>query len=222
MTLINGRVVGINQREFSLRTGSDEESHGGGRLYEVDPAAVAHFKAVLAAQPPRKPQAISSQRQKQTGRLDADLQRKVNELAARARAKALAEIIETVETEEFDVTKNEVVELTETAVREAHGRFTKGESVKALAAEMGVPWQSLRAQFRRHGLAEGRQGAAKSAKTATTTVQTATAVALTTDEPVGSLQDQLAALQQVLTIAEAKSVAVNGRVKIELSAEVNF
>ena len=38
MTLINGRVVGINQREFSLRTGSDEESHGGGRLYEVDPA----------------------------------------------------------------------------------------------------------------------------------------------------------------------------------------
>ncbi|MBK7916475.1 MAG: hypothetical protein IPJ94_09475 [Chloroflexi bacterium] len=51
MTLINGRVVGINQREFSLRTGSDEESHGGGRLYAVDPAAVAHLKAVLAAQP---------------------------------------------------------------------------------------------------------------------------------------------------------------------------
>ncbi|MBK7916476.1 MAG: hypothetical protein IPJ94_09480 [Chloroflexi bacterium] len=47
-------------------------------------------------------------------------------------------------------------------MREAHGRFTKGESVKALAAEMGVPWQSLMAQFRRYGLAEGRQGAAKS------------------------------------------------------------
>ncbi len=229
MTLINGRVVGINQREFSLRTGSDEESHGGGRLYEVDPAAVAHFKAVLAAQPPRKPQAISSQRQKQAGRLDADLQRKVNELAARARAKALAEIIETVETKEFDVTKNEVVELTETAVREAHGRFTKGESVKALAAEMGVPWQSLRAQFRRYGLAEGRQGAGKSqpvgagakVETAVVPVQ-ATAVAATSTTPPADLREQLGVIQELLGLAEAQSVTLRGKICVDLHAEVAF
>ncbi len=235
MTLINGRVVGINQREFSLRTGSDEESHGGGRLYEVDPAAVAHFKAVLAAQPPRKPQAISSQRQKQTGRLDADLQRKVNELAARARAKALAEIIETVEivetveTKEFDVAKNEVVELTETAVREAHGRFTKGESVKALAAEMGVPWQSLRAQFRRYGLAEGRLGAGKSqpvgagakVETAVVPVQ-ATAVAATSPTPPADLREQLGVIQELLGLAEAQSVTLRGKISVDLHAEVAF
>lgn len=232
MTLINGRVVGINQREFSLRTGSDEESHGGGRLYEVDPAAVAHFKAVLAAQPPRKPQAVSSQRQKQTGRLDADLQRKVNELAARARAKALAEIIETVETvetKEFDVAEQEKPELTETAVREAHGRFTKGESVKALAAEMGVPWQSLRAQFRRYGLAEGRQGAGKSqpvgatAKVATAVVPVqATAVAATSPTPPADLREQLGVIQELLGLAEAQSVTLRGKICVELHAEVAF
>ncbi|MBK7914660.1 MAG: hypothetical protein IPJ94_00050 [Chloroflexi bacterium] len=229
MTLINGRVVGINQREFSLRTGSDEESHGGGRLYEVDPAAVAHLKAVLASQPPRKPQAISSQRQKQAGRLDADLQRKVNELAARARAKALAETVETVETKEFDVTKNEVVELTETAVREAHGRFTKGESVKALAAEMGVPWQSLRAQFRRYGLAEGRLGAGKSQPVgATAKVETAvvpvqeTAVAVTSPTPPADLREQLGVIQELLSLAEAQSVTLRGKICVELHAEVAF
>lgn len=51
-----------------------------------------------------------------------------------------------------------------------------------------------------------------------------TAVILANNEPslVGGLQEQLASLQQMLAMAEAKSVVVNGRVKIELSAEVVF
>ena len=325
MTLINGRVVGINQREFSLRTGSDEESHGGGMIYEVDPAAVAHFKAVLASQPPRKPQAISSQRQKQSGRLDADLQRKVNELAARARAKALAaaETIETVETKEFDMAEQEkpelaeagkiypddiilaaeqmmakspkarrwgdvldervvavwrqwlddgigydaiaqnnglcpisestvrrlvaqyptartsapvpypvatavAIELTETAVREAHGRFTRGESVKVLAVELGVPWQTLQGQFRRYGLA-GRQEAGKSkpvraagqVETAVVPVQE-TAVAATSPTPPTDLREQLGVIQELLGLAEAQSVTLRGKISVDLHAEVAF
>ncbi len=233
MTLINGRVVGINQREFSLRTGSDEESHGGGKLYEVDPAAVAHFKAVLASQPPRKPQAVSSQRQKQSGRLDADLQRKVNELAERARARAAAQA-ETVETKELDVAEQEKPELTETAVREAHGRFSQGESVKALAAELGVSWQSLRAQFRRYGLSAGRQEARKSKpvraaaklETAVVPVQetavAATAVAATSPTPPADLREQLGVIQELLSLAEAQSVTLRGKICVDLHAEVAF
>ncbi|MBP6468893.1 MAG: hypothetical protein KBE23_09740 [Chloroflexi bacterium] len=231
MTLINGRVVGINQREFSLRTGSDEESHGGGMIYEVDPAAVAHFKAVLASQPPRKPQAVSSQRQKQSGRLDADLQRKVNELAERARARAAAQA-EVVETKELDVAKPEKLELTETAVREAHGRFTRGESVKALAAELGVSWQSLRAQFRQYGLSAGRQEAGKSqpvrtaAKVETAVVpMQATAVAASTAHgptPPTDLREQLGVIQELLSLAEAQSVTLRGKICVDLHAEVAF
>lgn len=232
MTLINGRVVGINQREFSLRTGSDEESHGGGRLYEVDPAAVAHFKAVLASQPPRKPQAISSQRQKQSGRLDADLQRKVNELAERARARAAQ--AETVETKELDVAKVDVAEqgkpeLTETAVREAHGRFSQGESVKALATELGVSWQSLRAQFRQYGLSAGRQEAGKSQPVRTAAkVETAvvpaqeTAVAANAPVPPTDLREQLGVIQELLSLAEAQSVTLRGKICVDLHAEVAF
>ncbi len=234
MTLINGRVVGINQREFTLRTGGDEESHGGGRLYPVDPAAVAHLKAVLASQPPRKPQAISSQRQKQSGRLDADLQRKVNELAARARAKALAAAENEKDKELIVAEQSTNVELTETAVREAHGRFVKGESVKVLAVELGVPWQSLRAQFRRYGLAEGRQGTAKpkppgaavKVETAVVPVQ-ATAVAATAVAANGhaqptDLREQLGVIQELLGLAEAKQVTLRGKICVDLHAEVAF
>lgn len=227
MTLINGRVVGINQREFSLRTGSDEASHGGGKLYEVDPVAVAHFKAVLASQPPRKPQAISSQRQKQSGRLDADLQRKVNELAARARAKALAaaENEKDKDKELIVAEQSTNVELTETTVREAHGRFVKGESVKALVAELGVPWQTLRGQFRRYGLAEGRQGAEKRQPVrATAKVETAVVPAQATASPTppADLREQLGVIQELLGLAEAKQVTLRGKISVDLHAEVAF
>ncbi len=231
MSLINGRVRGINQQEFDIRTGRDDQDvGGGGKIYEVDPAAVAHFKAVLAAQPPRKPQAISSQRYG-SGRIDPEIRRRANELAARARAQAFAQAAQPdiQEVKELTVTKEETTELTEAAVRLAHARFAQGESVKALAAEMGVPWQTLRAQFRRHGLTEGRQGTAKNkpvmagAKVETAVVPVReTAVAVHAPAPSGDLRTQLVVIQELLNLAEAQSVTLSGKISVDLHAEVAF
>jgi len=226
VSLINGRFVGLNDREFILRTGGDGDA-GGGRIYPVDPAAVAHFKAVLAqqqAEPTRMRRPSPGIRRGGNGRLDADLQRKVNELAERARARAAAHAA----LEELDVAKNEAVELTETAVREAHGRFSQGESVKALATELGVPWQTLRAQFRQYGLPAGRQGARKrqpvraAAKVETAVVPAqATAVAASPTPPT-DLREQLGVIQELLSLAEAQSVTLRGKISVELHAEVAF
>ena len=138
--------------------------------------------------------------------------------------------------------KNEVAELTEVAVREAHGRFTKGESVMALATELGVPWQRLQGQFRRYGLA-GRQEAGKSkpvravAKAATAVVPVretavaetavaATAVAATSPAsgptPPTGLREQLGVIQELLGLAEAQSVTLRGKICVDLHAEVAF
>ena len=73
MSVINGRFVGLNDREFILRTGG--EIQGGGRIHAVDPTAVAHFKAVLAqqqAEPTRPRRPSPGIRRGGNGRLDAD------------------------------------------------------------------------------------------------------------------------------------------------------
>jgi len=229
VSVINGRFVGVNDREFILRTGSGGEDHGGGKIYPVDPAAVAHFKAVLAqqqAEPARQRRPSPGIRRGGNGRLDADLQRKVDELKERARQRAAAA---QAETKELDVTEKQVSELTETAVREAHGRFSQGESVKTLADELGVPWQTLRGQFRRYGLPAGREGARKrqpvraaaKVETAVVPVQ-ATAVAADGPTSPNDLREQLGVIQELLSLAEAQSVTLRGRISVDLHAEVAF
>lgn len=64
---------------------------GGGKIYPVDPAAWEHFKAVMAQQQDRPRQERKPTGIKRNGRLDADLQRKVDELRERARQKAGAQ-----------------------------------------------------------------------------------------------------------------------------------
>ncbi|MCB8988107.1 MAG: hypothetical protein H6661_10210 [Ardenticatenaceae bacterium] len=209
---------------------------GGGKIYPIDPAAVAHFKAVLAQQQvesDRKRRPSPGIRRGGNGRLDADLQRKIDELQVRARQRAAAA---QAETKELDVTEKRVNELTETAVREAHGRFSQGESVKTLADELGVPWQTLRGQFRRYGLPAGREGARKrqpvraaaKVETAVVPVQ-ATAVATNGHaqpddlrEQLAVIQEQLAVIQELLGLAEAKQVTLRGKISVELHAEVAF
>jgi len=229
MSIINGRVVGINQQEFDIRTGRGDQDAGGGKIHEVDPAAVAHFKAVLAAQPPRKPQGISSQRQG-SARVDPDIRRKANELAARARAIAIAQAAQPdQEAKEMNVMDEQVHEFTEPFVRKVHERFSSGESVKALANELGVPWQTLRAQFRRYGLPAGRTDvkkrkpvrAASKAETAVVPVRE-TAVAVHAPASSGELRAQLVVIQELLTLAEAQSVTLSGKISVDLHAEVAF
>jgi len=228
VSVINGRFVGINDREFILRTGGDGDA-GGGKIYPVNPTAVAHFKAVLAqqqAEPTRTRRPSPGIRRGGNGRLSADLQRKVDELKERARQRAAAA---QAEIKELDVTTNEAVELTETAVREAHGRFSQGESVKTLADELGVPWQTLRGQFRRYGLPAGREGARKrqpvraaaKVETAVVPVQ-ATAVAADGPTSPNDLREQLGVIQELLSLAEAQSVTLRGRISVDLHAEVAF
>lgn len=229
MSIINGRVVGINQQEFDIRTGRGDQDAGGGKIYEVDPAAVAHFKAVLAAQPPRKPHGISSQRHG-SARVDPDIRRKANELAARARAIAIAQAAQPdQEAKEMNVMDEQVHEFTEPFVRKVHERFSSGESVKALGNELGVPWQTLRAQFRRYGLPAGRADvkkrkpvrAASKAETAVVPVRE-TAVAVNAPASSGDLRAQLGVIQELLTLAEAQSVTLSGKISVDLHAEVAF
>ena len=54
MTILNGRIVGVDDSEFELRTGGDEEP-AGGKIRTASPEAVARFKAFLAAQPAKPP-----------------------------------------------------------------------------------------------------------------------------------------------------------------------
>ena len=214
---------------------------GGGKIYPVDPAAWEHFKAVMAQQQdrPRQERKPTGIKRGGNGRLDADLQRKVDELKERARQRSVAV---QAETKELDMTKKEADELTETAVREAHGRFSSGESVKALANELGIPWQTLRGQFRRYGLPAGRADVKKRKPagvrartpepqpqpepTAVVPVQeTAVAPAPNGHAVAGDLtavSEQLAALQALLSQAEAKSVSISGRIRLELTAEVEL
>lgn len=86
MTILNGRVVGVDEREFELRTGGDEEASGG-KIRTASPEAVARFKAFLAAQPARPtPKPVS-----RPG-VDPDARRRANEMAVVARAKRAAEM----------------------------------------------------------------------------------------------------------------------------------
>lgn len=87
MTLKQGRVLG---RELRL-TGEgaeDRPSYPGGRIITPDPAAVANFMRMMreeqAARPAAPQQKKAGIRRARNGRLDADLQRKVDELKARA------------------------------------------------------------------------------------------------------------------------------------------
>ena len=163
MSVINGRVVGFDDREFTLHTGSDGEA-GGGKIYPVDPAAVAHFKAVLAErEATKRPSArrVTGIKRASTG-LDNDLQRKVNAAAERVAAKkaaaaavggeaATAEAPVSVKKNEDEETMNNQ-KLTSEQVVALHGRYMAGENIRVLATEAGIPWQRLSGIFRQEGL----------------------------------------------------------------------
>lgn len=143
MSVINGRFVGLSQdREFTLHTGRDGEA-GGGKIYPVDPAAVAHFKAVLAQQEATK--RPSSRRETGIKRastgLDNDLQQKVNAAAARIAAKKAAATIaeEPDKKNEDEVNPMSSQELTIEQVSAMHGRYMAGENIRDLAAVWVIP-----------------------------------------------------------------------------------
>lgn len=204
MSLINGRVRGINQQEFDIRTGRDDQDAGGGRIYEVDPAVVAHFKAVLADQPPRKPRTTISQRRQGASRVDPEIRRRANELAARAKALAFAQTAQPdKEVKKLTVTKEETTELTEADVRLAHARFAQGESVKVIASELGIPWQTLRARFRQYGLTQGRVDASnrkpvRAVSKVETAVVPAQVTAVAPEQAPTDLRAQLSVIQELL------------------------
>ncbi len=228
MSLINGRVRGINQQEFDIRTGRDDQDAGGGRIYEVDPAVVAHFKAVLAAQPPRKSRATISQRRQGASRVDPEIRRRANELAARAKALAFAQTAQPdKEVKELTVTKEETTELTEADVRLAHARFAQGESVKVIASELGIPWQTLRARFRQYGLTQGRVDASnrkpvRAVSKVETAVVPAQVTAVAPEQAPTDLRAQLSVIQELLSLTEAQSVTLRGKISVDLHAEVSF
>lgn len=249
---------------------------GGGKIYPVDPAAWEHFKAVMARQQdqPRrcqpKPAGI---KRGGNGRLDADLQRKVDELRERAAQKAAFQPPEE-NTMKPKMTNDEVLA--------AHRRYAvEGLSLRQAAESTSMSEPGLTGRFKRMGLpTRNRNGewdagdrervcslhgvspadlgpadygrAAEQAKapakrkpsvrartpepqpqpepTAVVPVQE-TAVPVATNGngnshgAIGDLavvNEQLAALQALLSQAEAKSVHISGRIRLELTAEVEL
>ncbi len=257
-------------------------SGGGGRIYEVDPAAVAHFKACLAQQEAtvrpwqrKQPTGI-----KADGRLDADLQRRLN--ALRERAKARADAKEAKENTAVSTSKK----MTEEELVRAHRRYVlSGLSLAAIAEDWSITGTPMRHQWQRlelplrdrggrftpaeltricqvHGLTPAEivgnpanvpdlQAAdfpAQNVRAQTSKLEpvvvfrngapvpfastaaddddehepAATAVATTDGRGLTAVNEQLAALQSLLAMAEARSVTISGKISVQLTAEVEI
>ncbi|MBP6472539.1 MAG: hypothetical protein KA773_18975 [Chloroflexi bacterium] len=89
MSVIHGRFVGRNDREFVLRTGRDDETTGGGRIYAVSEEAAANLRRIMAE---RKANEAQAHRQKQaaSGTGKRDTAQQIHGLLAKAKAKAAA------------------------------------------------------------------------------------------------------------------------------------
>jgi hypothetical protein len=223
MTVINGRCL-IPLREFEIKTGGEESSRAvAGRIHPVDPAAVARFKQVLADQEPtRKPR---PQRRPHRPGLDADLQQKVEEHAARARARKLAEDAEQQASVEEPAPKEiemtEKTELKDDMVCALHKRYMAGESMKLLAAELDMPWQTLQAEFRRCGMPKRPPiGQIEVAPTQVEPVKTAVSPLNGQADPVAVADgmDRIISLGRLVRELKTAGVAVkvSGRVMVEL------
>ena len=261
-------------------------SGGGGKIYEVDPAAVAHFKACLAQQEaavrPWQRQATAGI--KRAGRLDTDLQRKINEL--RERAKARADAKEAKESTAVSTSKK----MTEEELVRAHRRYVlSGLSLAAIAEDWSITGTPMRHQWQRlelplrdrggrftpaeltricqvHGLtpaeivgnpanaqaADAPVAPAPNVRAQTSLLEpvvvwrdgapfpfkataaddddeqepTATAVATTDGRGLTAVNEQLAALQSLLAMADARSVTItvtiSGKISGQLTAEVEI
>jgi transposase-like protein len=104
-------------------------------------------------------------------------------------------------------------------VRAAHGCFVQGESIKELAQELGIPWQTLRAQFRQYGLSAGKVETAVVPATVQKKVGTAvTPSSHTNPVAVADGMDRIISLGRLVRDLQAAGVdvTVSGRVVVEL------
>jgi len=115
---------------------------GGGKIYPIDPAAWEHFKRVMAEQQqsqPRRPQPKPTGiKRGGNGRLDADLQERIDRLRERARQRAITEtaVIETAVTEPKE---NSMTDLIDAEILAVHRRYTLlNMSLKDAAASASV------------------------------------------------------------------------------------
>ncbi len=229
VTVLSGSTVGPG-REFELRTGT---SRGGGRIYEVDPEVVANFKAKLAEQKPaRKP--------RRNGRVDAAVQKRIEAIVARAKANSAP--VEIDEPEEVCIPVAETVKWTDEMVQALHGRYMAGESIKALGAEVGEDWRRLLKRFNEAGLPRRERlirgqvtkaapkkkpvaasvGAPTVEPEAAKAIVPAQATAVAAPTHPGDLRQQLIVIQDLLSLAEAQSIALRGKISVELHAEMVF
>lgn len=127
MSLIHGRFVGRNDREFVLRTGRDDETAGGGRIYPVSEEAAANLRRIMAERKANEAQA-HWQKQAASGTGKRDTSRRINDLLAKAKAKAAAaageadaSVVRVVETEEE--IKPMKPKMTDEQILAAHRRY---------------------------------------------------------------------------------------------------
>lgn len=135
-----------------------------GRIHPVDPAVAARFKAILVQQEGdarRQLQRAINRGAQRRSRVDPDLRKKADEIAARARAKRLEQAapVEPVEPEK-EQEMPAPRKLDDNEVVAAHRRYVlENLAVSVVAAAFGVADTPLRKHFERLGLpTRGRDG----------------------------------------------------------------
>lgn len=154
MTILNGRFVGAQEREFVLHTGGEEPA--GGKIYPVDPAVVARFKAMLAAQEKAKSEQQLKRAIKRGGikrnnaGVDNDLAERVEKLRAIAAARRAAETMpEAKKEQEMPAPRK----LNDDEIVAAHRRYVlENLSVGKLVESLTIGETPLVRQFERLGL----------------------------------------------------------------------
>lgn len=191
----------------------------GGRIHELDADAVKRFKEIMAANGNGKQAAPTAVAPKPIGSGFN------NRLPKRAGTQSEQECVMN------EKTMNETV--ASDGILACHQRYMAGvESLRVIAADIGMPWQQLQAKFKEAGLPKrnGQPFNTGGPKKSVSETETETAVSKPDAAPPASLavapsteiSSQLAMLQEILANAQAQSVKVSGKLHLELVAEIEF
>lgn len=190
----------------------------GGKIHDVDPKAVARLKQLLATDKSRtyvKPQATAVAPKLKGGGFN-------NRLPKRSETKPEQECVMSNKT-------NKTVDSD--GILACHQRYMVGiESLRVIAADIGMPWQQLQAKFKEAGLPKrngqpfntgGRRKSVSETETAVSDPEVTPSAPLAVAHPA-EISSQLAMLQEILENAQAQSIKVSGKLHLELVAEIQF
>lgn len=141
------------------RIRSERPEYQGGRIYEVDPEAVARLKRIVAAEAAQR----QEKRQRRRSKGGADI---VANLVRRSKAKAQEGV-----PDEMSMTREELIKL--------HMQYQAGIPTAEIARQAGYQWSAIKYWFKAEGLPVARKVADRYWRPDEETPETA----VTADEP---------------------------------------